>query len=92
MYGLPCALSSVETSEEEANDGGLIMSVAATSLPSLLDLESTLRLFNLRLWNKLMVILSVSLQQHLRSCYEEVIQLRPLLSTSTALALLLFYP
>lgn len=42
--------------DDDANDGGLIMSVVATSLPSLLDLESTLRLFNLRLWNKLMVI------------------------------------
>ena len=74
---------SVETSEDEANEGGLIMSVAATSLPSLLDLESTLRLFNLRLWNKLMVILSFpcNSERHLRSCFEEVIQLRPLLSS-----------
>ena len=50
-------LGSSVISEDEANDGGLIIiSVAAASLPSLLDLESTLRLFNLRLWNKLMVI------------------------------------
>jgi hypothetical protein len=50
-------LGSSANSEEEANDGGfIIISVAAASLPSLLDLESTLRLFNLRLWNKLMVI------------------------------------
>jgi hypothetical protein len=41
---------------EEVADGGLMMSAAAASLPSLLDLESTLRRFNLRLWNKLMVM------------------------------------
>ena len=50
-------LASSIISEDDANDGGfIIISVAAASLPSLLDLESTLRLFNLRLWNKLMVI------------------------------------
>ena len=52
-------LSSMEISEEaEAKEGGLLMisAAAADSLPSLLDLESTLRLFNLRLWNKLIVM------------------------------------
>ena len=52
LLGLCSLRSSMEISEEpEANDEacGLTISAAAASLPSLLDLESTLRLFNLRL-------------------------------------------